>query len=253
MTAKEFKKIYRSQNLLLNDGRKFKFQYFFYGIVILLSALFTFICIMNNSGKEFDKGLMLMQSWQIIWCSAFLSQTMGIGIMTQDNNVQVAGIKGCLNANEIYKQFPVTKKQCVKFSYIMTTIMSIFPTIALIIPNVLHIFKPYLQGYAGEIGAINLIFVFYNILCMYAIYFCGNKPRKFQKAMQGVYLTIMFVLIVLLMFLSNISVISNFISKFDFLTGILGIVLLIAMFFINYAIGYFTVFRKKAQEAWSYE
>ena len=253
MKVKEFKKIYRTQNLLLNDGSKFKYQYLFYGIVVLLSVLFAFICIIKNADGGFESGSLRMQSWSIIWCASFIGQTMCIGVISQDNNAQSAGIKGCLNTNEIYKQFPVTKKQCTKYSFIMMTIISIFPTISLIIPNVLNIFNPYIQGYASEIGFINLIFVFYNIILMYTLYFCGNKTRKFQKTMQAISIILMFVLLIVLMFLPEIKAVEKFILTFDFMAGIWGIVLLIAMFFINYAIGYFTVFRKKAQEAWPNE
>lgn len=241
------RKIGKARSYIMNGNRKFKYEYLFILVILMLITSAFFFGI--DKTKEYDSGFYLVMSQGSIFLIFSMICSLSI-IPTVASKKQQSAIKGSATFSDVFSQLPVTKKQCLNYSFFQWAKISLLPIVGWSIICLQSILLPHLKQYKGEIGFV----VFFVILFLASVFFSLLLVSNCSKRMKTVLLTttlvLMFFFMFLGLFLYRFNFIFNIINKFDFLSGPFGIACLFLIIPVMYIIMRIFVLNKKGKDAW---
>lgn len=247
---KAIKRIAKSQRYLIDGDRKFRFEYIY--CLALLTVAVSIIIYGFSKPKDIDTGYYLLVSQSGIFMTiAYYSISMLTGFSTSFKQRNTA--KGSVSLTDIFSQFPVTKSQCMKYSFYKWAKISLF---SVVIWNVVIFQSMFIENpsqYKGEIG-----FIVFSIILMQSysllIYVYSHKMKtKPRSALSYILIFFIFFYMAIALFLNKNDTIYSIIKGFKAFSGPLGLACLNIHIPLMYLIGKIFVFRTKKQEAWSNE
>ena len=247
---KAIKRIAKSQRYLIDGDRKFRFEYI-YLLALLFFAILIIIFGFSNS-KVDDRGHYLLMSQSAVFMTiAYYSVSMLNGFST--NFKQRNAVKGSSSLNDMFAQFPVTKIQCMKYSFNKWAKISLFSVVIWSIAIIQSMIFKYPSQYKGEIGFIVVYVILMQSYSLFIYVFSYKMKRKIRSALSYIMIFFIFLYLFIALFLYKNDTIYSIIKGFKAFSGPLGLACLIINIPLMYLIGKFFVFTNIKSEAWSNE
>ena len=239
---KAIKKIAKSQRYLVDSDRKFRFEYLY----LIVLAVFTACMILFgfNQPEESDKGNYLMLSQTFIFMMvAYYSVSMLSGFST--NFKQRNTLKGSSSLNDIFVQFPVTKMQCMMYSFNKWAKASMLSIICLSVVILQVMYIPQLSQFKGEIGFIVLALILMQSYSLFVYSFSYKMKTEIRTVLSYIMILLIFFYMFLSMVLCRFEFIYSMFKCFKAFSGPLGLACLYINIPLMYLIGKLFVFKTK--------
>lgn len=216
-------------------------------------VMLGFVILATTDMKSLhEDGLYSSLLSMVIWMSLIGFLFVAI-IPTKINKKMTAISKGNPNLAVSFSHFPITKIDCLKFSFIEWIKFSIIPFLGVIYLCIATMIFDYLEIVKGEIGFMTLLLCISFALSEFMSIGLINTSEKAYKNATIIIYSFYILMLIFGAFLYNISVVSKFINKFEFVAGPIGIVIIILVIPVMYIITKVFVFDRKGKEAWFYE
>ncbi len=245
-----YKKVKKARNALYKGSGLTLMTKFYLGLAILMLGIGV-AATLDKSSTETD-GLYSIMIVNGIWMSMFCYFFRSV-LPNQITPKQRAMAKGNATVSELFVQFPVTKKDCVKVSFNEWVFTSLAPIVFGIYFCVASMVIDYLESEKGEIGFMIMTTVVSLAFVEYSSIIAVNHKKKYKNVLTMILLIFYFILIVSSVFLSKLYFMQSFYSLFKFVAGPVGIAMLILVVPIMALLTKVFVLDTSGKEAWIYE
>jgi len=244
------KKIGKSRNALYKGSGLSWVTILYYCLVLLMVGVCVGASLDKSSVEDGDMFTMLIA--QVIWMSLFVYFYRAV-LPTQFSAKQRAAFKGNGSISEVFVQFPVTKKDCIKVSlmeWMKCSVPSIVLGIYLCIATMIF---DYLSVQKGAIGFMVLMIIISTCFVEFISIISVNSKKDIKTKLYVILFILYFALIISSTFLAMMSFMEKFYDLFKAFSGPIGICLLILVIPVMYLLTKILILDKTGREAWHYE
>ncbi len=243
---KAIRRIAKSHRHLIDGDRKFRFEYIYFFILLFFDVFIIIFGFIKS--KDNDRGEYILVSQTAMFMTiAYYSVSMMTGFST--NFKQRNAVKGSSSLNDMFAQFPVTKIQCMKYSFNKWAKISLFSAVIwnFVIIQSMLLKRPSL--YKGEIGFIVVVIILMQTYLLYVYVFSYKVKIKIRSALLYIMIFFIFFYMFIALFLYKNDTVYLIIKGFKAFSGPLGLAFLNINIPIMYLIGKIFVFTNKKSEA----
>ncbi len=239
---KAINRIAKSHRYLIDGDRKFRFEYIYFFTLLFFAVLI--IIFGFKKSKDHDRGEYILLSQTAMFMTiAYYAVSMLTGFST--NFKQRNTLKGSSSLNDMFAQFPVTKIQCMKYSFNKWSKISLFSVVVWNFVIIQSMFLKHPSQYKGEIGFIVVAIILMQSYLLYVFVFSYKVNTKIRSALSYIMIFFIFFYMFIALFLYKNDTIYSIIKGFKAFSGPLGLACLNINIPLMYLIGKIFVFTNK--------
>lgn len=257
----EIKKLFKAARYIEQKSQPW-IKYLFLAVMVLLFTInIIMVCSTNNEStydRTYDRiGSIVIQKINLLFCSSMCFLSLGNIIRSKSSLSGTSFI-------ELSLMLPIKKTSILKYRYIFS-LVSIVPTLIVIIFSFVWYIIKGISGFAGYIGLeIIMVSFFYIMLNFYLLdNMVQNNKNTINKVVSFIIIVMLFILpssfILVTTFLQDTSIhygllgknMAPFINSLEILAGPYGILFIVVILIVGYFISCVLPMRVFNKKGWN--